>query len=35
LITEQSGWLTGADLAFDGYEPIFGLDLNNNGSIGI
>ena len=35
LITERSRWLTGDDLAFDGYESVFGIDLNSNGSIGI
>ena len=34
-ITDRSRWQTGEDLAFDGYEPIFGVDFNNNGSIGI
>ena len=33
LITDRSRWLTGDQLASDGYESIFGLDFNNNGSI--
>ena len=33
-ITDRSRWQTGEDLAFDGYESIFGVDFNNNGSIG-
>ena len=35
LITEKSRWQTGDRLAFDGYESVFGLDLNNNGTIGL
>ena len=32
-VVDRSRWLTGNDLAFDGYESVFGLDLNGNGSI--
>tara|TARA_B100000674_G_scaffold399705_1_gene345019 strand:- start:694 stop:1830 length:1137 start_codon:yes stop_codon:yes gene_type:complete len=35
LITEKSRWLTDDQLAVDGYESVFGLDLNDNGSIGL
>ena len=35
LITDRSRWLTGDQLASDGYESIFGLDLNNDGTIGL
>ena len=34
LITEQSRWLSGNQLALDGYESIFDIDFNSNGSIG-
>ena len=35
LITEKSRWLTDDQLAVDGYESVFGLDLNDNGTTGI
>ena len=35
LITEKSRWLTDDQLAVDGYESVFGLDLNDNGTIGL
>ena len=35
LITEKSGWMTGDQLAVDGYESVFGLELNDNGTIGL
>ena len=34
LITDQSRWLTGRQLADDGYETTFGADLNGNGFVG-
>ena len=33
LITDQSSWQSGSQLALNGFEPIFGADLNGNGSI--
>ena len=35
LITEKSDWRLASDLALEGYESIFGFDLNNNGTIGL
>ena len=34
LITDQSRWQSGDQLAADGYESIFSFDANNNGTIG-
>ena len=35
VVTDTSRWLSGNQLALDGYETLFALDLNNNGTIGI
>ena len=35
LITDQSRWLSGRQLADDGYETTFGADLNGNGFVGV
>ena len=35
LITDQSRWLSGRQLADDGYETTFGVDLNSNGFVGV
>ena len=35
LITDQSRWRTGNQLADNGFESVFGTDLNNNGVVGI
>ncbi|MBO8206674.1 hypothetical protein HA149_06310, partial [Prochlorococcus marinus XMU1406] len=33
--TSHTGWMTDAQAVAEGYESIFNLDINNNGSIGI
>ena len=35
LITDKSPWLTGDQLALDGYEPLFAIDFNNNDILGL
>ena len=35
LITDQSSWQSGSQLALNGFEPIFGADLNGNGVVGV
>ena len=35
LITEKSHWLTAEQLSVDGYETVFGIDLNDNFVIGV
>ena len=35
LITDQSRWQSGNQLADNGLESVFGTDLNNNGVVGV
>ena len=34
IFSSQTGWMTDAQTVANGYESIFNLDINNNGSIG-